>query len=718
MKSLKSILLVLFIFTSLSLSQNKTFTNEDVVVNSYTSLAPTRLRGLQWIPKTNDYSYVQKNGEIFNLVKASASSGKLDKLFSQLEFNNLLKQAGLDEIKRLPNFRWIDKDNLQFRIGNKFYNYNPITSSTNLTAKANDKSSNIFFAPNNKYIAFTEKNNLFFSSDTNNVKQITFDKNEHIINGQSVHRNEFGIVKGIFWSPKSNYIAFYHKDETMVSDYPIVNFEPIPAKLESIKYPMAGQTSHQVKVGIYNVNTDETVWLKTGEPLDHYLTCVTWSPDEKYIFIAVLNRDQNHMQLNKYDIATGNKGKTLFEEKQDKYVEPEHQIIFLPNNSEKFLWFSKRDGWNHLYLYNTDGRLITQVTKGKWEVLSFDGFDKYGKNIFITATKKNPIEKQFYKVEVSTSRITQISKDKGVHRVLPNFNGTYFIDTYSNLKTPRITKILNDKGNTLSVIHRSNNPIKDYAVGDVKIFTLKNQDSTDLYCRMVLPPDFDASKKYPVIVYVYGGPHVQLVTNRWIYGRYAFWFYRMAQKGFIIFTLDNRGSANRGLAFEQATFRHLGTEEVKDQMVGVKYLKSLPYVDSTRFGVFGWSFGGFMTTSLMLRTNNTFKVGVGGGAVIDWRMYEVMYTERYMDTPEANPEGYEESSLLNYVQNLNGKLLLVHGTSDPTVVWQHTLKFAKKAADLDKPLDYFPYVGHHHGVVGKDALHLYKKITNYFLDNL
>ena len=255
-------------------------------------------------------------------------------------------------------------------------------------------------------------------------------------------------------------------------------------------------------------------------------------------------------------------------------------------------------------------------------------------------------------------------------------------------------------------------------IGKSRIFSIKNDEGTQLYCRLITPPDFDSTKKYPVIVYVYGGPHVQEVTNIFGTGRYFLWFCEMAQKGFIVFTLDNRGSYNRGLQFEQATFRHLGTEEVKDQMAGVNYLKSLPYVDGNRFGVFGWSYGGFMATSLMLRTNHTFKVAVGGGAVIDWKYYEVMYTERYMDTPQTNPDGYKEASLLNYVENLKGKLLLCHGTSDPTVVWQNTLMFAKKCEDLDKPLDYMPYIGHGHGVTGIDAVHLYNKITNYFIDNL
>ncbi|MEW6701197.1 MAG: prolyl oligopeptidase family serine peptidase, partial [Bacteroidota bacterium] len=322
-------------------------------------------------------------------------------------------------------------------------------------------------------------------------------------------------------------------------------------------------------------------------------------------------------------------------------------------------------------------------------------------------------------------KMERLTYEAGTHNVFVSPNSEFFIDSYTNVSTPRVINLLNKKGNHIRNLLTSDNPIKEYKIGETKIFSIsegvltdKNEEGVELFCRMITPPNFDPTKKYPVIIYVYGGPGVQEVTNIFGSGRYFLWFYMMAQKGYIVFTLDNRGSANRGSDFEQATFRHLGTVEVKDQIAGVNYLKSLPYVDENRIGVYGWSYGGFMTTSLMLRTDGTFKVGVGGGAVIDWKFYEVMYTERYMDTPQNNPDGYKETSLLNYAENLKGKLLLVHGTNDPTVVWQNTLLFAKKCAELNKPLDYFPYIGQGHGVAGKDALHLYTKITNYFLDNL
>lgn len=716
MRKISFLFLLSFVWVSFSFPQNKLLTIEDIVLNSYTKLSPANLKQINWIPQTNNYVYVDNTNNA--LLKFSIKSDKPDTILTLAKLNEQLKRENLSEINYFPLIKWIDNVSFNFWIDNKLFIYNLETKNLTLINTVDDKADNKTVAPNSKYVAYTIDNNLFVNLESSKTIQITFEKDTNIVCGQAVHRNEFGIENGIFWSPNSNYIAFYRMDQTMVTDYPIVDISYVPARLKNIKYPMAGQTSHQVTVGIYDIKTNKTIFLKTGEPLDQYLTCLTWAPDEKYFYIAHLNRDQNHLQLKKYDVATGELVKILFEEKNDKYVEPENPLIFLPKTNTKFLWFSKRDGFKHLYLYDNDGNLIRQVTKGNYEVTNFIGFDNDGKNIFITSTKESPLERHVYKVNLVTGEIKKLTNEPGIHTIIPNYNQNYFIDSYTNLETPRTINLLNKKGEVIKNLLIADNPLKEYKIGKTKIFSIKNDEGVELYCRMILPPDFDESKKYPVIVYVYGGPHAQEITNSFGYGRYFLWFYMMAQKGYIIFTLDNRGSANRGLEFEQATFRRLGTIEIKDQMSGVKYLKTLPYIDTTRFGVFGWSYGGFMTTSLMLRTNNTFKVGVGGGAVIDWKFYEVMYTERYMDTPQTNPEGYKEASLLNYVQNLNGKLLLVHGTADPVVVWQNTLAFVKKATELNKPLDYFPYIGHGHGVTGKDALHLYTKITNYFIDNL
>lgn len=709
---------VLLLINVISFAQEKYFSIEDVVFNSYSSLAPNTLKQLNWIPKTDYISYVKTDEVNEKIVKADISGKFEQSIITLKQLNNIIKLNSLgDTLKRIPLINWKASDSFWFWKDTIRVEYTLYSNELKILNRIYSNASDKFVSSNNEYVAFAKDNNLFLS-DTINIVAITNEENGNIISGQSVHRNEFGINSGIFWSPKSNYIAFYQMDESLVTDYPLVQIGTAPAKLKNIKYPMAGQQSHYVKVGIYNILNKKTIWLNTGEPLDQYLTSLTWDPTEKYFYIAHLNRDQNHLRLIKYDVETGEPVKILFEEENEKYVEPENPLFFLPNDSNNFIWFSERDGWQHLYLYDSDGKMIKQLTSGDWEVTDIIGFNAKGNQLFFYATKDSPIERNAYGLDLRNGIIIRITQDPGIHFLLQNEQSELFIDTFSSLVVPSISKIINSESKLVNELNKSEDPIKDFILGEKTIFKIKASDNTDLFCQMIKPVNFDSTKKYPVIVYVYGGPHAQLVTNNWQRGRYDFWFQYMAQKGFLIFTLDNRGSSNRGLKFEQATFRKLGTIEIEDQLKGIEYLSSLNYIDTSRIGVFGWSYGGFMTTSLMLRGGNKFKVGVGGGAVIDWKLYEIMYTERYMDAPLQNPEGYNNANLLNYVQNLNGKLLLVHGTSDPTVVWEHTLMFAQKAANLNKPLDYYPYVGHGHGVGGKDALHLYTKITNYFLDNL
>lgn len=717
MKTFKYLFIFLLIPIFSSNAQEKLLSVEDAILNAF-RYNPTNLRMLNWIPDTDNYVYAEGNGEQSVLIVSSAKSNKKDTLFSVKELNKKLEIENFTKLNNLPQIKWLNSTSIQFWNSGILFEYNIKSKKIEKINLLPDNSENLSVAPNNKFIAYTIANNLFVNLDETKKIQITNDLDTNIVNGQAVHRNEFGINEGIFWSPNSNYIAFYRMDQTMVTDYPLVEIDKTPAKLKNIKYPMAGQTSHHVSVGLFNIKTGKITWLKTGEPLDQYLTNLAWSPDEKYFYIAHLNRDQNHMQFKKYDVKTGEMLKVLFEEKDNEFVEPLNPMIFLPKSNDKFLWFSERDGYNHLYLYDTNGKLLRQVTQGNWVIASFNGFDKTGKFCYVTTTKDSPIERHIYKVNIENGKLEKITKEPGIHNVLVSSNDEYFIDSFNSLNVPRVINLLNKKYEVIKNLLTAENPLKEIKLGETKIFTIKNDEGIDLYCRMIYPPDFDQTKKYPVIVYVYGGPHSQGVLNSFGVGSYQMWFRMMAQKGYIIFELDNRGTSNRGSEFAQATFRRLGTIEIKDQLTGVNYLKSLPYIDPNRFGVYGWSYGGFMTTSLMLRTNNAFKVGACGGAVIDWKYYEVMYTERYMDTPQTNPDGYKEASLLNYVDNLKGKLLLVHGTSDPTVVWQNTLAFAKRAAELNKPLDYYPYVGHGHGVRGRDALHLYTKITNYFLDNL
>ena len=691
-------------------AQEKMLTVDDAIYMN-PSVYPVRVPQLQWISQSDDYVYAKQN----SLYKVSARGGS-ETLFLTLDnLNEQMAQNDFDSLKRLPRVSFLKQNEIYFSSSKKWFTYNTETHSLQNFATLPDSAENIDFNIKSKYIAYTIKNNLFISMNGSTV-QVTHDDNPGIVNGQTVHRVEFGINTGTFWSPDGKTLAFYRKDETMVADYPLVNIDTRIATVKTTKYPMAGETSHQVTLGVFNPETGTTRFLKTGEPKDHYLTAVTWDPSEKYIYIAILNRDQNHMKLNQYDISSGNLVKTLFEEENPDYVEPEHPLYFNPTQPDEFIWFSERDGFDHLYLYNTDGKLLRQLTKGNWVVTNFIGY--FGKdNVFFNATKESPLEQNIYRVSVNGGDISRVSPDHGTHTGFVSYDGKYMVDVYSNTETAREYKLVDKKGKEIRVVKANNHPLKDYKLGKTTIFTLKPKGTPELYCRMITPPDFDATAKYPVIVYVYGGPHAQLITDSWVGGAGLFLNY-LAQQGYIVFTLDNRGSANRGRDFEQAIFRNLGSVEIDDQMAGVNYLKSLPYVDSTRIGVDGWSYGGFMTISLKLKNPGVFKVAVAGGPVIDWKYYEVMYGERYMDTPQTNPEGYKNANLLNYVDNLEGKLLVIHGTMDPTVVWQQSLLFLQAAIKDGKQMDYFVYPGHEHNVRGKDRAHLYTKITDYFKANL
>ena len=371
----------------------------------------------------------------------------------------------------------------------------------------------------------------------------------------------------------------------------------------------------------------------------------------------------------------------------------------------------------HVYHYDSEGKLLGQITKGDWVVQSILGMDKKGKNLIVQGTDESGLNSFAYAINLKKGEVSRVPTEAGKHSFQLNSDGEQLIDSWSNLKTPSVVDVISTKGKKIENLLTAKNPLKDIKIGSTELVDIKAKDGTVLHARVIKPSDFDAAKKYKVLVYVYGGPHAQMVSNRWLSGA-PLWMHYMAEKGYIIFTLDNRGSANRGFNFENVIHRQLGTLEMEDQLAGVNYLKSLPYVDANRMAVHGWSYGGFMTTSLMLRKPGTFQVGVAGGPVTDWKYYEAMYGERYMDRPEENPEGYKTASLMNYVKNLEGKLLLIHGTSDPIVVMQHNFALVKKFVDEGIQMDFFPYPMHPHNVRGKDRVHLMRKVLDYVDEKL
>lgn len=686
----------------------KTPTLEDLIPGGETFRYAENLYGLQW------WGDECIKPSIDTLFAVNPKTGKERVISTREAVNKALeeKQAGKLSHFYSIGFPWEGKEQMLITMPNKYVVYNFKDNKVISVLDFPKSASNQDYCTANGNIAYTIDNNLHV-----NNKQIT-NEPAGIVCGKFVHRNEFGIRKGTFWSPKGNLLAFYRMDESMVSQYPLVDITARVGELNNIRYPMAGMTSHQVTVGVYNPSTGSTVYLKAGDPTDRYFTNISWSPDEKSIYLIELNRDQNHSKLCQYNAETGDLMTTLFEETHPKYVEPQHPIAFLPWDSTKFIYQSQRDGFNHLYLYGTDGKLIKQLTKGEWLVRDILGFDNKKKEIIITSTEHSPLQSNVFRVNLSNGKRALIGASEGIHDALLSSSGQYLIDNYSSPTVPRNICIINTQTNKNIPLLTAADPFEGYKMPIIETGTIKAADGvTDLYYRLVKPADLDPNKKYPAIVYVYGGPHAQMVTGGWQNGARG-WDIYMANKGYIMFCLDNRGSENRGLEFENATFRHLGIEEGKDQVKGVEYLESLPYVDGSRIGVHGWSFGGHMTTALMLRYPEIFKVGVAGGPVIDWGYYEIMYGERYMDTPQSNPEGYNQTNLKNLAGNLKGHLLLIHDDHDDTCVLQHTLSFIKACVDARSYPDLFIYPNHKHNVAGRDRVHLHEKITRYFEDYL
>ncbi len=647
---------------------------------------------------------------------------------------------------------WKDNNTIIFRKDGKWMAENLANgeiseySATGLPEGFPENAENITSNGNGAY-AYTIGQSLYlFDGGSVSVAE---SENSQITYGQTVSRNEFGIENGIFWSPDGSKLAFYRKDDSKVTDFPLLDITTRTGSLKSIKYPMNGMDSENVRLGVYDRATGKTVWCDVDEyGYDQYLTNICWSPDSRNIFIQVLDRTQKHLKLNMYRAADGSFARTVLTEDDSRYVEPLDPLRFVKGTYSFIYRTNNRDGFRNLYLCDTLGtvRRLTAVDADV-EYLANDG-----RFVYYTSAEVSPVENHLFRIEVkmslrhsqrpkngpqnlskgqSLSRIpadivakakfgkpVRLTAEEGWHTISLNDDCTKFIDSYSSFNVPQVTDLRAADGKLIRNLSTASDPLKDYKTGEVLFGTVKSADGQyDNWYRLFLPTDFDPARKYPVILYVYGGPHSQMVQDTWL-GQVRMWEMLMAQKGYIVYVQDNRGTQNRGAEYEKAIHRHCGQNEMADQMVGINMLKSLPFVDSDRIGVHGWSYGGFMTISLMTNYPETFKVGVAGGPVIDWKWYEVMYGERYMDTEATNPEGFAQTSLINNVNNLKGKLLICQGAIDNTVVWQHSLSFVQKCVERNVQLDYFPYPCSEHNVFGRWRIHLMDKVTNYFDDYL
>ena len=717
MMKIKTWLLAFFVisfFTPMS-AQDKLFSLEDLNFGgtNYYKMQPKNMYLTWWGEKL-------VNTDVEECYLIDTKTGKKDLLFTLDDVNTW---AGSDDVKfvrHLMNATFPYPDKPIVAVGNRKafilvdFEAKKIIWQDSISGQTANE-----WNPQSRATAYVENHQLFVTDADGKKHQLSTDGSREIVYGQSVHRNEFGIDKGTFWSPDGNKLAFYRMDQSMVADYPQVDIFPREATYEPDKYPMAGMTSHKVTVGVYDLKTDKTVYLQAGDPTDRYFTNIAWSPDSKTVYMLELNRGQNDCRLVSYDAVSGKKNAELYRETSDKYVEPQNPIQFLPWDATKFILQSQKDGYNHLYLFDTNGKELKQITKGEWVVMEVLGFNKKQKTVIIEANKEHPLHHRLYSVNMNGA-IKQLETVDGVHNAVLSPSGNFLIDRFSTPTRPRVIDVvdINQKTPHHTNLLEADDPWAGYQQPIFECGSIKAADGvTDLYYRMVKPADFNPEKKYPTVVYVYGGPHANNVQASWHWASRS-WETYMAQKGYIIFILDNRGSQYRGRDFEQATFHQLGQIEMQDQMKGVEFLRTQPYVDMNRLGVHGWSYGGFMTISLMTNYPDVFKVGVAGGPVIDWKWYEVMYGERYMGTPENNPEGYAKTSLLTKAKNLKGKLQIITGYNDPTVVPQHCLSFLDACIKAGTQPDFFAYPGEPHNMRGHASVHLHERITQYFEDYL
>ena len=711
----KLLLTLLTLFTLSMTAQQKLFTLEDL------NFGGTNFRNMQpknlWLTWWGN-QLVQTDIEACNLV--DTKTGKKKVLFTLDDINNWIQADDSRRVRTLASvtFPYPDKPIVAVHVKRAFTLVDfktgkVVWQDSTSTPEAND------WNATSRATAYVKDFQLCVADADGKEHRLTTDGSREIVYGQAVHRNEFGIVKGTFWSPDGQRLAFYRMDQSMVADYPQVDIFPREATYEPDKYPMAGMTSHQVTVGVYDLASGKTVYLKTGAPTDRYFTNIAWSPDAKTVYIQELNREQNDCRLVSYNAVTGERTAELYRETSDKYVEPSTPIQFLPWDDTLFIMQSQRDGYNHLYLYNIKGECLRQLTQGQWVVMDVLGFNPKTKSVIIKSNENGHLRSNTFSVSVADGRRVVLDQCNGVvQQAVLSATGQQLYVKYSEPTVPRRIQVTATHRPSPTTLLDAPDPWADYQQPQFEQGTITAADgTTPLYFRMVRPADFDPQKKYPTVVYVYGGPHAHNVDASWHWASRS-WETYMAQKGYVVFILDNRGSENRGAAFEQATFHQLGQIEMQDQMEGVKYLKSLPYVDADRLGVHGWSFGGFMTISLMLNYPDVFKVGVAGGPVIDWKWYEVMYGERYMGTPESNPEGYKKASLINKAGQLKGRLQIITGYNDATVVPQHCLSFLDACVKAGTQPDFFAYPGEEHNMRGHASVHLHERITRYFEDYL
>jgi dipeptidyl-peptidase-4 len=714
-------LCLLMLLAGAGLAQKK-FTVEAIYGSR--ELAGKTVSGVQWMTDGSGFTYFQRDtAAVLKIWKYDFKTKKRSVLIDSKKVEALSEERR-EKRNYLGNYFWSsDGKSILLPSKNDLYLYEVASGQTRRLTSDSLEERDPQFSPDGRKIAFLKKHNLHvLDIASGQTRQLTTQGEEHILVGKFdwVYEEEFNIRTAFFWSPDSRHLAYFQLDERQVPEFPLTDFIPVHNEYQPMRYPKPGDKNSVVKIGVVSVessNGNSTRWMDLGGETDVYIPRIKWTNDPQKLSIIRLNRDQNHLELLLADVNTGATEK-IFEEKEvNGWISINDDWRFL-KNGKSFLWLSMADGYSHLYLYDMSGKLIRQITKGSWEVSGVAGVDEKSGTIYFTATEKSPLERHLYKIKLDGSGMVRLSSEAGTHRITMAPDARYYLDGFSSVITPMRYSLHTNTGALVEVVEPNDIPaLKGYTLSPPIFGTLTTPRGDVLNYWMIKPANFDASKKYPVLTYVYGGPGRQTVTNSW--SSYAYWHQLLADKGYVIFSVDNRGTGARGKAFMMSTYKNLGALEVEDQIAAAQWLGSQPYVDAARIGIWGWSYGGYMAASCILKGAEVFKTAVSVAPVTDWRNYDTIYTERYMLTPEKNPEGYKNTAPVNFAKELKGNLLLVHGLNDDNVHASNALQLAMALQEARKPFSLMIYPRKDHGINGQNTrVHLFNMITDYLLKNL
>jgi len=690
-------------------------------------LSTTPVKNIQWQPDGKAFTFTKRNPQngFLDIYKHNVVNGENSILIkgSDLVYNS--KRIKMSKYSWTKNGEYLliegpIKSIWRHSTQAPFYLLNVRTKKITALSNGNTHLRNVKLSPDGKLVGFVRNHNIYVVDlSTGKEKAVTTNGTDNILNGEFdwVYEEEFGLADAWRWSPDSKKIAFWQLDQTRVKEFHLIDEMYPYNKVFKLKYPKVGEKNAIVKVAVADLETGKTNWMDIGKNDDIYIPRIFWTNSSSTLAILRLNRHQNFLELLMANTSTG-KSKVIVTDTDPAWIDVRHDISFLKTR-DQIIWSSEKSGYRHAYLYDYSGKLIKRITNGNWEISEIAGVDEQTDRLYFYGKKDSPIEQNIYSVNLDGTNLKRITQKRGWHSAIFSPGFKYFIDYYSNAATPTMTVLNNSNGKEIRILNSGKiEALNRHNMVYPSFIKFKTTDGTELNGYFIKPFNFDPKKKYPVLVYGYGGPGSQMVVDRW--GGYrTYWHQYMTEQGYIIFVADNRGTGGRGKAFKNLAYGDLSKWSVHDQIEGAKYLAKLPYVDKNRIGFWGWSGGGYLTIAMLTRGADYFKTGVAVAPVTDFRLYDAIWTERYMGLINENVEGYEKANLINTAGGLKGKLLIIHGSGDDNVHYQNTLQFINKTISINKQVDMFIYPNRAHSISGGNTrLHLFTKITDYFLRNL